>query len=92
VSETDEHQRRVGERYTAAAARITTHPTVSAVNADEADKIGQQLYAGQLDPDLTTIAAGSIGCGNPVAVAELHPGETVVDLGSGAVATPTRPV
>lgn len=84
MSETDEHQRRVGERYAAAAARITAHPTVGAVNADEVDKIGQQLYAGQLDPDLTTIAAGSIGCGNPVAVAELHPGETVVDLGSGA--------
>src|SRR6266540_6739732 len=27
--------------------------------------------------------AGSLGCGNPVAVAELHEGETVLDLGSG---------
>ena len=26
----------------------------------------------------------SLGCGNPTAVAELHPGETVLDLGSGA--------
>jgi arsenite methyltransferase len=25
----------------------------------------------------------SLGCGNPLAVADLHPGETVVDLGSG---------
>ena len=25
----------------------------------------------------------SLGCGNPVAVADLHPGETVLDLGSG---------
>src|SRR5580692_461261 len=25
----------------------------------------------------------SLGCGNPVAVAELKPGETVLDLGSG---------
>ena len=25
----------------------------------------------------------SLGCGNPVAVAELHPGQTVLDLGSG---------
>jgi SAM-dependent methyltransferase len=25
----------------------------------------------------------SLGCGNPVAVADLHPGQTVLDLGSG---------
>ena len=28
--------------------------------------------------------AGSFGCGNPLAFAEVRPGETVVDLGSGA--------
>ena len=28
--------------------------------------------------------ATSFGCGNPTALAELHPGETVLDLGSGA--------
>jgi len=28
-------------------------------------------------------AAASLGCGNPTAVADLHPGETVLDLGSG---------
>ena len=32
-------------------------------------------------PDTATLA--SIGCGNPTAVADLHPGETVLDLGSG---------
>jgi arsenite methyltransferase len=32
-------------------------------------------------PDAATLA--SLGCGNPVAVAELRPGETVLDLGSG---------
>lgn len=30
------------------------------------------------------ILAASFGCGNPTALAELHPGETVLDLGSGA--------
>ena len=32
-------------------------------------------------PDAALLA--SMGCGNPVAVADLHPGETVLDLGSG---------
>jgi SAM-dependent methyltransferase len=46
--------------------------------------IGLQLYdladrAGL--PDAALLA--SLGCGNPLAVAELRPGETVLDLGSG---------
>ena len=32
-------------------------------------------------PDAAQLAAA--GCGNPVAIAELRPGETVLDLGSG---------
>ena len=32
-------------------------------------------------PDAAKLA--SLGCGNPTAVAELHEGETVLDLGSG---------
>src|SRR5207249_2304606 len=30
-----------------------------------------------------TAVAASLGCGNPTALAELAPGETVLDLGSG---------
>ncbi len=45
---------------------------------------GAALYAaderGEL-PDAALLA--SLGCGNPTAVAELQPGETVLDLGSG---------
>src|SRR5829696_8745527 len=45
---------------------------------------GAQLYA-TLDQDALPDAAklASLGCGNPTAVAELHEGETVLDLGSG---------
>src|SRR5207244_182035 len=32
-------------------------------------------------PDAAVLA--SLGCGNPTAVADLHPGERVLDLGSG---------
>ena len=47
-------------------------------------KFGEALYdaeqRGEL-PDAAVLA--SLGCGNPIAVAELHEGETVLDLGSG---------
>ena len=42
---------------------------------------------GYRDDDLAAIPAEAdlgLGCGNPVALAELRPGETVLDLGSGA--------
>jgi arsenite methyltransferase len=45
---------------------------------------GAKLYAA-LDRDQLpdTAVLASLGCGNPTAVAELHAGETVLDLGSG---------
>jgi SAM-dependent methyltransferase len=45
---------------------------------------GAELYAA-LDRDRLpdTALLASLGCGNPTAAAELHPGETVLDLGSG---------
>jgi arsenite methyltransferase len=45
---------------------------------------GAELYAA-LDRDQLpdTALLASLGCGNPTAVAELHQGETVLDLGSG---------
>jgi arsenite methyltransferase len=46
--------------------------------------LGAELYAGadrDVLPDAAVLA--SLGCGNPTAVAELRPGETVLDLGSG---------
>ena len=50
---------------------------------DEPD-IGPELYT-ILDRDELPTAAvmASLGCGNPTAVADLHPGERVLDLGSG---------
>jgi SAM-dependent methyltransferase len=37
----------------------------------------------QLDPLPADAVAASLGCGNPTAMAELRPGEVVLDLGSG---------
>lgn len=63
------HRDRVRDRYAALADRIAT-----------GDHPGTAHYADE--PALPVHA--SLGCGNPVAVADLCPGETVLDLGSGA--------
>jgi arsenite methyltransferase len=48
------------------------------------DQISQGLYAaGELEGLPLKAALASLGCGNPTALAELHPGEVVLDLGSG---------
>ena len=45
---------------------------------------GQGLYTPGERADLPESAvSASLGCGNPVAVADLRPGDTVLDLGSG---------
>ena len=52
--------------------------------ADEGEKFGEALYAAEQRGELPEAAVlASLGCGNPTAVAELHEGETVLDLGSG---------
>ncbi|HSE59602.1 MAG TPA: arsenite methyltransferase, partial [Nitrospiraceae bacterium] len=48
------------------------------------DPITSNLYGAHETDGLPTEAwAASLGCGNPTALAELHPEETVLDLGSG---------
>jgi arsenite methyltransferase len=52
---------------------------------DEAGVFGEQLYSQDVRDDAPEAAvAASMGCGVPTAVADLHEGETVLDLGSGA--------
>jgi arsenite methyltransferase len=81
----------VRERY-AAAAISTTDPeaesgccgTDSAIITDEqAELFGRGLYGDERDelPEEALIA--SLGCGNPTAMADLKPGQVVLDLGSG---------
>jgi len=48
------------------------------------DPITMNLYdAGQAAEVPAEALLASLGCGNPTALAELHPGESVLDLGSG---------
>ena len=52
--------------------------------AGEPETFGAGLYSALERAELPDAAAlASLGCGNPVAVAELHEGERVLDLGSG---------
>jgi arsenite methyltransferase len=60
-------------------------PAAAAIAADAAGLFGSALYdeaTGAEAPDAALNA--SLGCGVPTAVADLHEGETVLDLGSGA--------
>ncbi|MGH7615376.1 MAG: arsenite methyltransferase [Gemmatimonadales bacterium] len=48
------------------------------------DPVGSELYTSSETATLPENAVlASLGCGNPTALAELHRGETVLDLGSG---------
>ena len=46
--------------------------------------IGEAEYAPAELAELGLTTGASLGCGNPTALAQLHPGEIVLDLGSGA--------
>jgi len=76
----------VKQKYGQAALRVTSGGS-SCCGADAStgcDPITSNLYdalqAGQI-PEEALLA--SLGCGNPTALAELKPGEVVLDLGSG---------
>jgi arsenite methyltransferase len=52
--------------------------------AEEGHRFGPELYEALESEELPEAAVlASLGCGNPTAVADLQPGETVLDLGSG---------
>src|SRR5436190_1312860 len=70
----------VQRRYAAAANRANSGGCCSG----QAETIGAELYAALDRAELPEAAVlASLGCGNPIAVAELHEGERVLDLGSG---------
>jgi arsenite methyltransferase len=82
----------VRERYAAAARAATTGGGCCGGGSEVAltDATGEQVFGDALydsaDAEGATAEAlsASLGCGVPTAVADLHAGETVLDLGSGA--------
>jgi arsenite methyltransferase len=53
-------------------------------DADGVEVFGPALYGDEAAGATTASVEASLGCGVPTAVADLHEGETVLDLGSGA--------
>jgi arsenite methyltransferase len=93
VPENDEQLRAaVSERYARTALQVLSAGTSTAdgccgsgcCSTTNGDAITSNLYSSAELGELPVAAAlASLGCGNPTALAELRPGEKVLDLGSG---------
>jgi SAM-dependent methyltransferase len=78
----------VRERYGKAALQVVTGAKAGccggSCGASAEDPITSNLYSAAETATLPAEALlASLGCGNPTALAELHEGEVVLDLGSG---------
>jgi SAM-dependent methyltransferase/thioredoxin reductase len=71
----------VREKYAAAARRVTGEGCCGATASQS--PISSKLYGAETAELPAEAVAASLGCGNPTALAELRPGEVVLDLGSG---------
>jgi ubiquinone/menaquinone biosynthesis C-methylase UbiE len=89
--ELDQVRETVRARYAAAARAADAGEgcgcgsTVSVTDEHGSEVFGRALYEDDLaETGTATAIEASLGCGVPTAVADLHQGETVLDLGSGA--------
>jgi arsenite methyltransferase len=92
TAKADELRDEVRRRYAESARAVTEGSgdcgcgsgSCCADGESDAAKFGEALYDAEQRgalPDAAVLA--SLGCGNPTAVADLHAGEVVLDLGSG---------
>lgn len=78
----------VKQKYGLAALRVRGEGSSCCAGSPDAggacDPITSNLYSPQQSGEVPEQAMqASLGCGNPTALAQLNPGETVLDLGSG---------
>jgi arsenite methyltransferase len=91
----DELREEVRRRYAEAARSVTEGAdgcgcgngsccSDASASSETQAHFGELLYDAEQRGELPNAAVlASLGCGNPIAVADLHEGETVLDLGSG---------
>jgi len=78
----------VKQKYGEAALRVKTGGSACCGATPAADACCDPITSNLYDPSQARqipeeAILASLGCGNPTALAELHPGEIVLDLGSG---------
>lgn len=98
MPESNDLREQVRERYARAATAVQVGSTENALQvvddcttdccggsaSEVVASFGSGLYAADEQGEIPAAAvAASLGCGNPTAVAALHEGERVLDLGSG---------
>ena len=85
--ELEEVREQVRARYAQAANAVTGGGTATCAETCRGAQetgTGSELYdAAEQSQVPEDAVSASLGCGNPIAVADLQPGETVLDLGSG---------
>ncbi len=74
----------IHEQVRARYAEAALQASAGSCCGNEPEAVGAELYSALERAQLPEAAVlASLGCGNPIAVAELHEGERVLDLGSG---------
>lgn len=76
----------IKQSYGAIATQVGQHSggKCLALNKDRLDPITRDLYSAQEESSLPQKAVqASLGCGNPTAMIDIRPGQTILDLGSG---------
>src|ERR1043166_10221757 len=71
----------VRQRYGATARGETSSCGDGCCSSTSADALGYSAEESAMAPEAANLG---LGCGNPLAIASLRPGQVVLDLGSGA--------